>query len=153
MSVTSEIMLPSSFQCSAPFFSGRTPVPSGVNHQYQIITLPNGRHRLADSKEYTQYKEDAANALTEAYLDREVIKAIASSREHVPLYVLVRFFYRTLWKQDLDGGIKAVVDAAFKCMGLNDNLNIRLLATKEIDRADPHVEIDICCVLSPVSQK
>lgn len=153
MSVTfSEITIPA-FQCSASIFSGRMSLPPGTNHQYQIVEMDDGRHRLADSKEYRLFKQAADRELNLAYCDLKVIEAIRNSKkERVPLAVFIRFFVKD-WRRDVDGLVKAVMDQAFESMSLNDNSVVHLQATKEIDKRDPHAEIDVCCVLSSAQSK
>jgi Holliday junction resolvase RusA-like endonuclease len=153
MSVTSSELIVPTFQCSASIFSGRMPLPPGTNHQYQIVTMEGGKHRLADSKEYRQFKKEAGHELLLAYCDLPVIEAIRNSKkERVLLVVTIRFFVKD-WRRDVDGCVKAVMDQAFECMELNDNSVVRLSATKEIDKRDPHAEIDVCCLLSSVQSK
>lgn len=146
---SSEIILSS---YSSPIFSGRMPLPPGVNHQYQIVEMKDGKHRLADSREYREFKEKAGDELQLALCHVEVVEAIRKSKkERVPLVVTIRFFVKD-WRRDVDGCVKAVIDQAFECMALNDNLVVRLQVTKEIDKFDPHAEIDVCCLLSPVAK-
>lgn len=165
MSVASSEIIPissSSFQCSAPIFSGRMPLPPGVNGSYKNVHVRrrDGREydRLGGTEALKQFKKDAEHELLLARCDLPVIEAIRASYEHkeyVPLVVTIRFFFAEMWRKDIDGPIKAVMDAAFDFMEIKDVLVVRLRdITKDVDRADPHAEIDIACVLSSsVAQK
>lgn len=160
MSVASELILPSSLQCSLPFFSGRMPLPPSVDGAYKLVHVRrrDGREydRLAGSAALNRFKAAAANELLGARCDRSVVEAIHKSflrEKYVPLVVSVRFYFREMWVRDVDGGIKYVVDAAFECMGLNDVLVVKIRdVDKEVNRRDPHAEIDVCCLLSPVAK-
>jgi hypothetical protein len=152
---SSEILLPSSVQCSLPFFRGRMKLPPSVNEAYTLVRIhpKDGEpfNRIGPSKKLERFKADAAAELLGATCDRSVVKAIYESYEkerYVPLVVSVRFFFREMWKRDVDGGLKFVVDAAFEAMGLNDKLVVKVRdLDKEVNRRDPHAEIDVCCLL------
>jgi Holliday junction resolvase RusA-like endonuclease len=48
---------------------------------------------------------------------------------------------------DVDAGEKAAIDAVFHYLTLNDNLVVDKHTTKEVDREDPRVEVELRCVL------
>ena len=141
---------------SCPFFSGRMPVPPGVNHSYRIVRRPGpgGGMRLADTPEYAAFKEQAASELSQPVkVDWDVVKAIrasntSKSKRCAPLLVRIRCFFEHMWTQDLDGIEKAVIDAAFRYVELDDRYVVEIHSTKSIDSLDPHVEIDVCCLLT-----
>lgn len=140
---------------SQPFFSARLPLPPGVNKSYKIVSIPSkakGRviHRLAASPELEQFKQDAIYLLRQPdqYHDYPIITKIRESYIKVPLHLELIFYFTTLWKKDEDGGIKAVQDAVFQHLQLNDNLVIDLHVQKRVDRDDPRVEISLSCVLT-----
>jgi Holliday junction resolvase RusA-like endonuclease len=155
--ISSQIMLPSSYPYSKPFFSGRMPLPPGINQSYRNVSVRrrNGRtyNRIAGTGVLNQFKENAEKELLAAHCDVEVIKAIWAAylrKEYTPLVVSIRFYFAEMWQRDVDGGIKHVIDAAFDTMGLNDRLIVWIHdVTKAVNPADPHAEIDVCCLLSP----
>lgn len=139
---------------SGAFFSGRMPVPPGVNQSYQIVKNPGpgGGMRLADTSEYAAFKEAAAWELKLANVDWELVEVLrfrnrSSSKWHVPLFVRIRCFFKHMWQQDLDGVEKAVIDAAFRHIELDDRYVVGNYSTKEMDSDDPHIEVEIYCVL------
>ncbi|GCE17573.1 RusA family crossover junction endodeoxyribonuclease [Dictyobacter kobayashii] len=138
---------------SAPFFRGRLPLPPGVNQSYQVVRAAGrkgARGRIGPSAALEMFKAEAALVLADGdatHQDWSLINAIRGSKRHVSLVVHVAFFFPTLWKRDVDGGIKAVVDAAFARMELNDNLVVRLTAEKFVDADDPRCEVTVSCVV------
>jgi Holliday junction resolvase RusA-like endonuclease len=47
----------------------------------------------------------------------------------------------------VDSGVKAVMDAIFNHIGLNDNLVVQLISKKFDDRENPRVEVALSCVI------
>lgn len=157
ISSSSEIILPNVYPYSLPFFTGRMPLPPSVNSAYQVgsIRRRSGRshNRITSTDALKQFKEDASNELLSASCDVEVVKAIWAAylrKEYAPLVVSVRFYFPELWERDVDGGIKYVIDAAFDAMALNDRLVVWIRDIMKVaNPADPHAEIDVCCLLTP----
>ncbi|HEY7418745.1 MAG TPA: RusA family crossover junction endodeoxyribonuclease, partial [Ktedonobacteraceae bacterium] len=58
----------------------------------------------------------------------------------------ISFYFPTLWKKDVDGGEKHIIDAVFQHLELNDNLNVEIHVYKFADRDEPRVEVELCCV-------
>lgn len=137
-----------------PFFVARMPLPPGVNASYKIVKLFNSENgissmRLGPTPELEEFKESSGWELKVApTCDWLVVEAIKTSKKvKVPLAVKVRFYFPTLWRCDVDGGEKHAIDAAFRHLGLNDNLILDLHVTKDADREDPRCEIEICCLV------
>lgn len=139
-------------QQSSSFFIGRVPLPPGINASYKKVHIKtkSGKEydRLAATPELAQFKESAGWELKLSRVDWALVGAIRASRHHVPLAMRLRFFYPTMWKQDIDGGEKAVMDAVFLHLELNDTLVVDKHTTKDVDKHDPHVEIELRCILS-----
>lgn len=136
------------------FFSGRLPVPPGINQSYKIVTikLKSGKryNRLGDTPQATAFKRAAAQQLkdtTTTLVDWQVVETIKEAkhkRKHVPLIMTITFFFETMWRRDVDGGEKHIQDAICKHLGINDNLVIRLVVEKQADRNNPRVEASLC---------
>jgi len=129
-------------------FSGVMPLPPGINQSYKVVCVPVGLrrmvHRIGPTPELEQFKRDAASMLNRSYLDQtsiELIQFVQSARKKVPLAVTLIFYFQTLWKRDVDGGIKAAMDAAFDHIGLNDNLVVEVNTKKRVDAKNPRCEI------------
>ncbi len=143
-----EIQPQSKVQPLQPFFKGTMPVPPGVNRSYKP---GNRRHPIVSTKELAQFKKDAALMLADyekTFHDWSLINAIRDSRLKVPLRMNITFYFKSLWKSDIDGGIKAVIDAVFHRLDLNDVLNVKLCIEKYADPDRPRVEVEVYCDLS-----
>ncbi len=127
------------------FYAGRCELPPGINASYQP---GNGRNPIVGTKELHQFKDDAALLLSQGYHDWALINALRASRRKVPLRMEIHFYFKSLWRCDIDGGIKAVMDAVFNRLGLNDNLVVDLHISKEADPENPRVEVEVYCFLS-----
>lgn len=131
---------------SCAFYSATLPLPPGINKSYQRVSyVKNGKEirALAATAELKQFKKDAALIATQGFHEWELIDAVRSANPRTPLTVSIIFYYETMWKQDVDGGIKAVQDVVFKHLGLNDNLVKRLIVEKDVDREAPRADIEI----------
>jgi Holliday junction resolvase RusA-like endonuclease len=129
-------------------------LPPGINNSYKIVKILNSEDgvssmRLGATPELEEFKESAGWELKVAPVcDWLVIEAIKlNKKSKTPLAVRLKFYFPTLWKRDIDGGEKHVIDAAFRHLGLNDTLVLDLHVTKEADREDPRCEIEICCLV------
>jgi hypothetical protein len=165
MSVTSSssgLILPSSLLYSEPFFKGRVPFSpgAGINGGYRP---GSDEHPIVATKALSQFKKDAYLMLSDrktTFRNEEVIAKIAESVKtppyiHTPLIMGVFIYSKTLWHYDLDGLEKAVIDAVFGRIEMKkyDNLITDKYTRKRIDKKDPHVEVVLSCVLSPIAQK
>src|SRR6266487_858768 len=140
---------PIKFGIEAPtqIFSVELPLPPvGINHSYQPVYRGRGIS-LALTEEAVQYKADAALLLTRGEHDFAMINAIRNAKIKVPLSVELTFYFSSMWKRDLDGGIKIALDAVFRHLDLNDNQVTRLVALKEVDEKNPRLEIIVRCLL------
>ena len=128
-------------------FKGRLPLPPGINRSYQIVYIGK-RPRISDTPRAVAFKEEAALRLNQQqqavqWWMVENIRNHVEEKVYIPLAVDITYFFPTMWRRDLDGGDKAVIDAVFKFLQLNDNLLVDLHATKQVDKSDPRVEISI----------
>lgn len=139
------LVLPPAHLCK-PFFIARLPLPPGINHSYQIVRTRDGS-RLASTPAQEAFKQEAALRLNQAEHDISLVNAIRASKRKVPLAVEMRFYFLSMWKRDVDGGVKAVLDAVFKHLELNDTLVVDLNITKQ-ESDDPRVEVEVRCLLS-----
>jgi Holliday junction resolvase RusA-like endonuclease len=131
-----------------PFFHGVMPLPPSVNASYKPRAgRSEGQGGIAATKALEQFKRDAQLMLSQAEHDWSVINAIRDAKRKVALKVTIRLYFATEWKRDLDGGLKAVIDAAFARMQLDDRLVVAIDAEKLVDPIDPRAEIDVRCVV------
>jgi len=137
-----------------PFFTGVMPLPPSINGSYK----PRGgrdthESAIAGTPELTQFKADAALMLsnqdttTTDWTILNKLREANAKRCQSPLAVTLRFYFSTEWKRDLDGPIKAAIDAAFAKLELDDRLVVDIQAKKLVDPVEPRCEIDVRCVL------
>lgn len=126
------------------FFAGRCDLPPGINGSYQP---GSERNPIIGTEKLKQFKKDADLLLSQGYHDWTLINALRVSKRKVPLQMEIHFFFKSLWKCDIDGGIKSVQDAVFARLGLNDNLVVDLHVSKEADPENPRVEVEVYCFL------
>ena len=65
-----------------------------------------------------------------------------------PLALTIRFFFVSL-RRDLDGGLKIAQDAICEGLGLNDNRIIETHLYKQVDKADPRIEVSLSFLHPP----
>ncbi|MCS6302538.1 MAG: RusA family crossover junction endodeoxyribonuclease [Nitrospira sp.] len=125
-------------------FTITLPIPPSINHQYATV---NGRRLLS-----------AAGRAYKTYVGRQVWLALAQSparcslrdRLHSgPLALTIRFFFASALRRDLDGGLKIAQDAICEGLGLNDNRIIETHLYKQVDKADPRMEVSLRCLHPP----
>lgn len=136
-----------------PFFAAKLPLPPGVNEAYKIISIKTKEgkkaHTLAATKALKIFKEEAAWRLIEQRSKQnwDIINDIIAKkrkRVHVSLKATMTFYVKSLWRSDLDGFVKAAQDAAFKSMGVNDNLVTKLDIEKTLTSGEEYCEIEVC---------
>jgi crossover junction endodeoxyribonuclease RusA len=129
---------------TADAFSVTLPVPPSINHQYATV---NGRRLLS-----------SAGRAYKAYVGQQVWLALAQSpvrlslRERFqsgPLALSIRFFFASALRRDLDGGLKIAQDAICEGLGLNDNRIIETHLYKQVDKADPRIEVSLSFLQPP----
>lgn len=120
------------------------PVPPSINHQYATV---NGRRLLS-----------SAGRAYKTYVGRHVWLALAQSpagfsfrnRLHSgPLALSIRFFFASALRRDLDSGLKIAQDAVCEGLGLNDNRIIETHLYKQVDKADPRIEVSLSFLPHP----
>lgn len=129
---------------TADAFSVTLPVPPSINHQYATV---NGRRLLS-----------SAGRAYKAYVGQQVWLALAQSpvrlslRERFqsgPLALSIRFFFASALRRDLDGGLKIAQDAICEGLGLNDNRIVETHLYKQVDKADPRIEVSLSFLRPP----
>ena len=120
------------------------PVPPSINHQYATV---NGRRLLS-----------SAGRAYKTYVGRQVWLALAQSPARFslqdrlqsgPLALTIQFFFASALRRDLDGGLKIAQDAVCEGLGLNDNRIIETHLYKQVDKADPRIEVSLSFLHPP----
>jgi Holliday junction resolvase RusA-like endonuclease len=133
-----------------PFVQATLPLPPGVNASYKTVNFKtkDGRmvRRPGATPELEAFKQEAYAKLYQqkSAFDWILVHEIQHSKHKMPLAVSIDFYYPTRWRRDIDGGEKAVIDALFECIGLNDNLIVDKHTRKLVDRERPRCEMTVC---------
>lgn len=134
-----------------PFFKGSMPLPPSINASYKPrAKRDEDESAIAGTAELQQFKKDAALLLSQAEHDWDIINKLRESNKkrcQTPLAATIRFYFTTEWKSDVDGPIKAALDACFARLELDDRLVVKLEVQKLVDPVDPRCEIEVCCVV------
>ena|ERR1700726_2194702 len=151
-----------------PFYKIVVPfLPPGINHSYTIIKiltkLGKWAHTLADSPESKQFKSNVAEYLFYGQgieiADWDWIRRISelsASKHKVPLYADIFVYFPTLWKRDIDGCEKHIIDAACKFLkveghNINDNTIVDKRIRKFVDKENPRCEILLSVCLERIN--
>lgn len=154
---------PQSFQ--VPFFHVELPLSApGINQSYMPAVDEDGKMTMVHTPTARQFLLQAAWYFRDQAglkkFDRRVFEAIGASKEKVAFDVTIRLHLKTLWKSDIDGPDKIIVDALFQhfkflaeygqTANWNDNRVIALHVYKDIATSGvPSIEIEVrCCVAS-----
>lgn len=146
-----------------PFLVATLPLPPGVNASYKTVNFKvqngdkkgNWVRRPGATPELKQFKEDALNILTYSKDTKgnwPIASAICASKKKIPLTVAIDFYFKTPWLRDVDGCIKAAMDAAFKYLELNDNAVVDLHVRKFVDKENPRCEISLSVCLERIHE-
>lgn len=94
----------------------------------------------------------SAGRAYKTYVGRQVWLVVAQSparcslRDRLqsgPLALTIRFFFASALRRDLDGGLKIAQDAVCEGLGLNDNRIVETHLYKQVDKADPRIELSL----------
>ncbi len=116
------------------------PLPPSVNHQYATV---NGRRVL--SARGRSFKQVVA---------QQILVSLAGTAGRDPwlrkfradfLGLTVRFYFRSLLRRDVDGGLKITQDALCEALGINDNRILHIHLIKALDPSRPRMEISLFC--------
>jgi Holliday junction resolvase RusA-like endonuclease len=130
-----------------PFFIATLPLPPSINASYKVVS---GHRRLSLSHEAAQFKQEAAWVLKHAEVEQDIWQSLQgdkSKKRKTPLEVKYHFFFKTMWRRDVDGAIKIVQDVVFEHLGLNDNLVVHLDVWKSVSD-EPRVEISVSILVA-----
>lgn len=112
------------------------PVPPSINHQYATV---QGRRVLARSGR--EFKAFVAEQV-ESWLDDHPHFDTALFQRHY-LALTITFYFASVLRRDLDGGLKIAQDALCEALGVNDNLVIEIHLSKRVDRHCPRIEVHL----------
>jgi crossover junction endodeoxyribonuclease RusA len=120
------------------------PIPPSINHQYATV---NGR-RLLSSVGRT-YKAHVSQQLWIALSQSPARTDLLDQLQSGPLALTIRFFFTSALRRDVDGGLKIAQDALCEGLSLNDNRIVETHLYKEVDKANPRMEVSLSPVPPP----
>ena len=112
------------------------PVPPSINHQYATV---QGRRVL--SRSGREFKAFVAEQV-ESWLDDHPHVEVALFQRHY-LSLTITFYFASVLRRDLDGGLKIAQDALCEALGVNDNLVIEIHLSKRVDRHCPRIDVHL----------
>ncbi len=144
-------LLPAGTIAAAPSFSltGHTlslilPIPPSINKQYATV---NGRRVLAAAGRH--YKRMVGQLLmASATSSSSAWHSFLREAQERALTLTIHFYFPTLLRRDLDGGIKITQDALCEAMNLNDNRIMEIHMYKTLDRDKPRLECTLTLTTS-----
>jgi crossover junction endodeoxyribonuclease RusA len=115
------------------------PLPPSFNQQYFTHT---GRHVLTPWSR--RYRDAVAYRLLDMHWDDRLSDAFLAAAARQQLSLLLRFFFETPLRRDLDSGLKIVQDAVVtRGLGVDDSRVVDLRLLKQIDPLRPRVEVEV----------
>lgn len=114
------------------------PLPPSVNHQYATV---NGRRVL--SARGRRFKQVVA---------QQILVSLAGSGGREDwlrgvrtdfLGLTVQFYFPSLLRRDVDGGLKITQDALCEALGINDNRILHIHLIKALDPYGPRMEVTL----------
>ncbi len=112
------------------------PIPPSINKQYATV---NGRRVLAAAGRH--YKRMVGQLfMTSAASSSSTWHSFLSEAQERALTLTIHFYFPTLLRRDLDGGLKITQDALCEAMNLNDNRIMEIHLYKTLDRHHPRLE-------------
>ena len=121
------------------------PLPPSINRQYATV---NGRRVLSATGR--RYKVTVGQLLMTAPSSSEWTAFLQKAQEHF-LTLTIHFYFPTLLRRDIDGGLKIAQDALCDAMNLNDNRIMEIHLYKTLDRDNPRLECTLA-LASPLSK-
>jgi len=125
------------------------PIPPSINRQYATV---NGRRVLSATGR--RYKGTIGQLLMTATSSTEWHAFLQKAQEHF-LTLTIHFYFPTLLRRDLDGGLKIAQDSLCEAMNLNDNRIMEIHLYKALDRDNPRLEctLALASLLNPGIRK
>ena len=143
---TEAVLQATRFSLTGNALSLTLPLPPSINRQYATV---NGRRVLSATGR--RYKVTVGQLLMTASSSSEWPAFLQKAREHF-LTLTIHFYFPTLLRRDIDGGLKIAQDALCEAMSLNDNRIMEIHLYKTLDRDNPRLECTLA-LASPLSRK
>ena len=73
-------------------------------------------------------------------------RRLLAGQSNVPLALDLRFFFISMLRRDIDGGLKITQDAVCEALGINDNRIVEVTLRKDRDTGAPRMELALRAV-------
>jgi crossover junction endodeoxyribonuclease RusA len=122
----------------AVFLTLILPLPPSINHQYATV---QGRRLLS-----------SAGRRFKSHVGQEVLCLLAARRQTIPtvdglnrlrLALDLHFYFGSMLRRDIDGGLKITQDALCEALGINDNRIVEVSLRKYVDACAPRMELSL----------
>lgn len=122
-----------------PTLSFTLPLPPSFNQQY---FTHGGHHVLTPWSR--RYRDAVTHRLLELHWDDRLSDAFLAAARSGHLSLLLRFFFKTPLRRDLDSGLKILQDAVVtRGLGVDDARVVDVRLLKQIDPLRPRVEVSV----------
>ncbi len=120
------------------------PIPPSINRQYATV---NGRRVLSATGR--RYKQTIGQLfMTTGATSSAKWHTFLRTAQEQYLTLTIHFYFPTLLRRDIDGGLKIAQDALCEAMNLNDNRIIEIHLYKALDRDNPRLECTLALATS-----
>jgi crossover junction endodeoxyribonuclease RusA len=120
------------------FLTLTLPLPPSSNHIYATV---QGRRLLS-----------SAGRRFKTHVGQEVLCLLAARRQTIPtvhglnqlrLGLDLHFYFGSMLRRDIDGGLKITQDALCEALGINDNRIVEVSLRKDVDACTPRMELSL----------
>ena len=143
---TEAVLQATGFSLTGNALSLTLPLPPSINRQYATV---NGRRVLSATGR--RYKVTVGQLLMTAPSSSKWNAFLQKAQEHF-LTLTIHFYFPTLLRRDIDGGLKIAQDALCEAMNLNDNRIMEIHLYKTLDRDNPRLECTLA-LASPLNPR
>jgi len=126
-------------------------MPAGINASYKVGMTSSGRAKMIHGEKAKDFILEAYYRFKEAkyaIINHESISVVA--RDNTPLELCITFYLKqrgkyesSLYKRDIDGGLKATIDVLFDFLSLNDKLIVDMPVKKRVAMGEPHIYLEL----------
>ena len=114
------------------------PLPPSINHQYATV---QGRRVLSSAGR--RFKSHVGQEVLYLLARRRSTSALVQTLPGLRLALDLRFYFVSILRRDIDGGLKITQDALCEALGINDNRIVEVSLRKNVDTAAPRMEVSL----------
>jgi crossover junction endodeoxyribonuclease RusA len=114
------------------------PLPPSINHQYATV---QGRRVLSSAGR--RFKNHVGQEVLYLLDRRRSPSASVQTLQGLRLTLDLRFYFVSILRRDIDGGLKITQDALCEALGINDNRIVEVSLRKDVDALAPRMELSL----------